>query len=201
MHATKNADLEKHRTNQKSTRSSTSSHCVSKKASQNIRRTSNCQKNEKGRVRERRRAGNIYSIYFRKRRRSEIFQTPSCGAKIATGDNRFQNGLPSYRHAVCLSSFSSSSPHPPTLPPTRRRFPSLSYSYLYFRFIILWVSLLYISAPLFIVFLTQRIDTRISATRSPSIPLHGLLTSTRSDSSRLSRHNSSPLYKRSELCV
>jgi hypothetical protein len=27
-----------------------------------------------------------------------------CGAKIATGDNRFQNGLPSYRHPVCLSS-------------------------------------------------------------------------------------------------
>ena len=145
---------------------------------------------------ERRRGeGYKYCNYFRERRRSEIFETPSCGAKIATGDNRFQNGLPSYRHPVCLSSFPSSSPHPPN--PPSLTFPVAILLFFFpFHFIILCVSLMPASSirkPHFLM--CWCIDTRLVST------LNGLLTPTCSGSSRLSRHNSSPLHKGSKLRV
>jgi hypothetical protein len=129
------------------------------------------------------------------------FKLRPCGAKIATGDNRFQNGLPSYRHpCVPFLLLPLHLTHLP--PPTLRRFPSLSYYFSYsFHYIVRFFLFLSFFFFLFYFLMSWCIDSRISATRSPYFPLHGLLTPTRSGSSRLSRHNPSPLHKGSELCV
>lgn len=169
-----------------------------KMLSKKIRGHRIARKMKKDELRDRRKGdvGGKYIVFILERGGDQrSFKLRPCGAKIATSDNRFQNGLPSYRHAVCLSSFSSSSPHPPTLPPTRRRFPSLSYFYLYFRFIIVGFHVIYLRS--FVYFISDSAHRYTDLCDSYASPLHGLLTSTRSGSPRLSRHNSSPLHKRS----
>ena len=147
-------------------------------------------------------ARNKYSIYFRKRRRSRSLKLRPAAPRSRLVTTAFKMDCRRIVTLVCLSSFFLfTSPTNSTLP-THPHFPPLSYYSLYFHFIISWVFLLNLSALFFILFLIcQSIDTRISSTRSPCFPLHGLLTPTRSGSSRLSRHNSSPLHKGSKLRI
>jgi hypothetical protein len=140
MHATKNADLEKHRTNQKSTRSSTSSHCVSKNASQKNRRVSNCQKNEKRRVarkEERRRGREIYTVFIlEKEAIRDLSNSVPAAPRSRLVTTAFKMGC---RRIVTLCAFPPSlplhlthlrCPHSPTFPVTILLLPLLSFHYI-----------------------------------------------------------------------
>ena len=109
-------------------------------------------KRSSGRKEERRRGREIYAVFILERGGDQrSFKLRPCGAKIATGDNRFQNGLPSYRHPCVPFLLLPLHLTHPLCPPTHRRspfaillLPVLSFHYIvsfpFFRYFLLFIS-------------------------------------------------------------